>query len=311
MSSQTQPSKPADPLRPYAVEAVDSFTHYLHPRRSHGADDSAGSRGPTGTDSRGTASVGQLPVLLLNGCALPAAGWMPVIEALPGRDILALDRPVFAGTDWDARLPDLASEVAAVQRIIDGPGRGRPAILVAHSMAAFRAEALARLRPDLVAGLVLVDPSLEDFRDPGTAARFARARGLNATLSLLGHARARRLVARAAHRGFREQMVSPNRLDPEIFRDPYARPEVLRSALTEWLSYRLQGSQLSALRRRTGDLRTPTLALFALPGPARRHLRLLSKHLGVVDPTMLDDSGHLVMLDRPDAIAAAVDDLPV
>lgn len=287
MSPRVNPPDPVDPLRPCAIEVVDGFTHYLRP---------------------GT-GAGRPPVLLLNGCALPAAGWMPVIEALPDRDVLALDRPGFAGTSWDKRLPDLASEVAAVQRILDGPGRGRRAILVAHSMAAFRAEALARLRPDLVAGLVLVDPSLEDYRDPGTAARLARARGLNAALSLLGHARLRRLVARAAHRGFREQMVSPGRLDPDIFRDPYALPEVLRSALAEWLSYRLQGSQLSALRTRTGTVRTPTSAIFAQPGPARRHLRLLAAHLGVHDPTMLDDSGHLVMLDRPDAVAAAVDEL--
>ncbi|MEY9258945.1 pimeloyl-ACP methyl ester carboxylesterase [Brevibacterium epidermidis] len=287
MSPRANPPEPVEPLRPFAVEVVDGFTHYLRP---------------------GT-GAGRPPVLLLNGCALPAAGWLPVIEALPGQDVLALDRPGFADTAWDKRLPDLASEVAAVQRIIDGPGRGRRAILVAHSMAAFRAEALARLRPDLVAGLVLVDPSLEDYRDPGTAARLARARGLNVTLSLLGHARLRRLVARAAHRGFREQMISPGRLDPDIFRDPYARPEVLRSALAEWLSYRLQGSQLSALRTRTGAVRTPTSAIFAQPGPTRRHLRLLAAHLGVHDPTMLDDSGHLVMLDRPDAIAAAVDEL--
>ena len=70
-------------------------------------------------------------MLLLNGCALPAAGWMPVIEALPNRDILAIDRPGFAGTAWDVRPPDLASEIAAVQRIIDNQ-RGRAAILVAH-----------------------------------------------------------------------------------------------------------------------------------------------------------------------------------
>jgi pimeloyl-ACP methyl ester carboxylesterase len=298
MNSHAQSPQSADPLRPFAVEVVDGFTHYLRPGNGPGAQTGAAD------------STEQPTVLLLNGCALPAAGWATVVESLPGRDLLAMDRPGFAGTAWDARLPDLASEVAAVQRIIDGPGRGRPAILVAHSMAAFRAEALTRLRPDLVAGLVLVDPSLEDFRDPGAAARLVKARGLNAVLSLLGHARVRRLVARAAHRGFREQMVSSDRLDPEIFRDPYARPEVLRSALAEWLSYRLQGAQLSALRRRTSALKLPTSVLFAPPGPARRHLRLLSQHLGVDEPRMLTDSGHLVMLDRPGAIAAAITDLP-
>ncbi|WP_181274695.1 alpha/beta fold hydrolase [Brevibacterium oceani] len=304
MNTRANPPEPVDPLRHCAVEAVDGFTHYLRPGDSPG-------QGAEGAAFRGSANGGRPPVLLLNGCALPAAGWLPVIEALPDREILAIDRPGFAGTAWDGRMPDLTSEVAAVQRVIDGPGRGRPAVLVAHSMAAFRAEALARLRPDLVVGLVLVDPSLEDYRDPGTAARLARARGLNATLSLLEHARLRRLAARAAHRGFREQMVSPGRLDPDIFRDPYARPEVLRSALAEWLSYRLQGAQLRALRTRTGAVTAPTSAIFAQPGPSRRHLRLLAVHLGLHEPTMLDDSGHLVMLDRPDAIVAAVDEMPV
>lgn len=304
MSADAQWPRREDPLRPYAVEVIDGFTHYLRP--GNGAR-----TGSAGAASHRIANAGLPPVLLLNGCALPAAGWMPVIEALPNRDILAIDRPGFAGTAWDVRLPDLASEIAAVQRIIDGPGRGRAAILVAHSMAAFRAEGFARLRPDLVAGLVLVDPSLEDYRDPGTAARFARARGLNAALSLLGHARMRRLVARAAHRGFREQMVSPVGLDPEIFRDPYARPEVIRSALAEWLSYRLQGSQLSALRSSTGTVGAPTSAIFARPGPERRHIDLLATHLRAGEPTVLTDSGHLVMLERPDAIASAVAELPI
>ncbi|QZE26448.1 alpha/beta hydrolase [Brevibacterium casei] len=138
---------------------------------------SRGGRAPSSTASPSTSARrpprrgGKDPVLFLNGCALAAAGWLPVIAEMPDRDVIALDRPGFAGTRWPGTLPDLAGELAAMERAIAGHSR---VVIVAHSMAAFRAEAFARLRPERVAGIVLVDPSIEDYRSGARPPLLAR-----------------------------------------------------------------------------------------------------------------------------------------
>ncbi|MGY1744038.1 alpha/beta fold hydrolase [Blastococcus sp. SYSU D00695] len=282
-----------DPLGRWAVEVVDGSTHYLRPR------------GP----SPDAGAPGGAPLLLLNGCALPAACWLPVLNALPDRDVLAMDRPGFAGTPWDGRLPDLPSEVAAVRRVISGAGRGRPVVVVAHSMAAFRAEALARLHPELVAGLVLVDPSIESLRERGRADLLVRETVLRGLAAVSGWGPVRSLAARAADRGFRQQTASSG-LDGRVLSEPYRSPDTLRSIAAEFLSYRRQAAQLSALRRRTGPLAPPTSVLLAPPLPDGRHRAVLRASVAPQRCVELPDSGHLVMLDRPDAVVAAIGALP-
>ncbi|MDU0348082.1 alpha/beta fold hydrolase, partial [Actinomyces sp. MRS3W] len=98
-------------------------------------------------------------VVLLSGCALNSGCWADVVAALPGRRIITVDRPGYLGTA-SAGLPSLPEQVRVLARILEEV-EARPVIVVAHSMAAFQAEALARLRPRLVAGMVLVDPSAE------------------------------------------------------------------------------------------------------------------------------------------------------
>lgn len=281
------------PTFPWAAEVADGFTFYRRPRLTPG--------------TAGGASLA--PVLFLNGCALAAAGWRPVAEALPDRDVLAIDRPGFGGTRWDGLIPDLTTEVAAVQRIITEVGQGRPVIVVAHSMASFRAEALLRLRPHLAVGLVLVDPSIEDYRDPGLSHRITRAVWLQWLGDALDRERIRGLAALASHRSFLNQIVSEIDLRPEVYRDPYSNPETLKSACAEWLSYRRQGAQLRTLRASTGRISAPTSAIFARPQPTPHRAAVLDASFDRYRRVDLFDSGHLIMIDRPDVIVEAVDDL--
>lgn len=260
---------------------VDGWTHYRRPGSSNEA-----------------------PVLFLNGCALAAASWANVMEGLPTRDILALDRPGFASTAWSGRWPGLASEVAAVQRILT---RGNPAIIVAHSMASFRAEALARLRPEMVAAIVLVDPSIESYSDRGVASRFASMTWVHSLSTVLSPKEIREFAAAVSHRGFRHQIASASELDADVFRDPYGDPETLKSAFAEWLSYRSQAADLTTLRKSTGPVRTPTSAIFATARPNRRRASLLRASFVDLERIDVADSGHLMMIDRPDAIIRAVD----
>lgn len=288
----------------WAKEIIDGFTFY---RRT--ADEATNGRAAEARDVGGSAEP-LPPVLLLNGCAMAAAAWMPVIERLPGREILALDRPGFAGTDWTGGVPDLASEIATAARIITKRGTNltRPVIVVAHSMASFRAEALVRLRPELVAGIVLVDPSIEGHSHRGIASTFGSASWLRSLDAVTSPAEIRALAAHVSHRGFLRQTVSARALDWDVFKDPYAQPETLKATVAEWLSYRQQAADLTALRGTTMRVSAPASAIFASPFPNRRRAALLEASFAHLRRVDLEDSGHLMMIDRPDEIVRAVED---
>jgi pimeloyl-ACP methyl ester carboxylesterase len=97
------------------------------------------------------------PAVLLGGCAVPSYDWDFVADLLPIWRWYALTDPD-AGFAVPDELPQLAAEVGTLEALLETTG---PAILVAHSMAGFHAEALVRQRPDLVVGLVLADGSVE------------------------------------------------------------------------------------------------------------------------------------------------------
>ena len=266
---------------------VDGFTVYQRPATA-------------------SAGEGKDPVLFLNGCALAAAGWLPVIAEMPDRDVIALDRPGFAGTRWPGTLPDLAGELAAMERAIAGHSR---VVIVAHSMAAFRAEAFARLRPERVAGIVLVDPSIEDYRFRGPAGRFSPATWMPVLGALVTREQIGEAASWLSHQGFLRQSGSGRALDPEAFKDPYTDPDTLRAAIAEWLSYRSQAADLESLRGRTEPVRARTSALLAPPLPSRSRSRILEAAFADLVRHEIRDSRHLMMIDRPDMIVEAVDEV--
>nr|WP_284711290.1 alpha/beta hydrolase [Brevibacterium sp. XM4083] len=247
-----------------------------------------------------------MPVLLLNGCAIAAASWAPVIEAMPDRDVIASDRPGFAGTAWPGILPDLATEIASMERAISGHER---VVIVAHSMASFRAEAFARLHPQRVAGIVLVDPSIEDYRHRGSAGALSRATLLPILGALTTRTEIGQLASLLSHRGFARQSGSGRALDQAAFKDPYADPETLKASLAEWLSYRSQGADLHALRQSTEPVGAPTSALEAPPLSNLRRERILGRAFADLRRREVLDSRHLMMIDRPDVIVEAVDEV--
>lgn len=255
-------------------------------------------------------------VLLLSGCGLASTVWDSVDDLLPDDDVVRLDRPGLGGTTWPEELPSLAQEV---QTLADLTGRlTGPVLIVAHSMAGFHAEALARLHPELVAGLVLVDASVEwpGAVPPATTPRMMKVRGEQAWLA----------VARLVHHGLRlrpllslvglaaRMMVNLQshrhvlaRLD-DATRTAYRDRDAAAMAIAEFAAFDRQAIDLAGLRERSPWPQLPVIVLAALAdgdvhwaADQRRLADLLGGRLEVAQ-----DSRHLIMIDRPDLVADAV-----
>lgn len=241
-------------------------------------------------------------VLLLGGCAMPAGSWSLVAAALPEADLLTLDRPGFAGTEPAPRGPTLESEVAALVTLLQGTAR--PAVVVAHSMAAFRAEELARRRPERVQGLVLVDPSVEPA--PERRPRFPLERTPGWVTAALAAPAIREALAGLIFRGFRRQAHRPERVARAVFRAPFLDARAVRAAADEWLSYGRQARALARARARGGPVEVPATVLLAGRALSARQRRVVRRAIPDLRIRTVLASRHLLMIDRPEMIAQAV-----
>jgi len=248
------------------------------------------------------------PTVLLGGCGVPSYDWDLVAELLPDLSLVRLDRPGLLGSPWPDEMPRLNAEVATLAALLETVG---PAIVVAHSMAGFHAEALARQRPDLVAGLVLADSSVELVPRRPRLQRgwlwLARRVRRIAAVRLVGRLSSfsqRLLVAAQSHRRVSERVSSLTR---QTFRDP----DTIASVLAEQAAYAEQVWDLAELRKAYSWPGIPTVVLTAAEkGGARwiakqAQLAELLQALQVV----VADSRHLIMIDRPDVVAQAVREL--
>lgn len=242
-------------------------------------------------------------VLLLNGCGLAAAGWSRVVDALPGRRIIAVDRPGRRGTTL-LGMPTLADETRFLRGLLE-ESVAAP-VVVAHSMAAFQAEALARIAPRLVGGVVLVDPSVSA---PARARARAVAEPLNrAAGGLLRWASLRRAASRVVRAGLRANTVRPEIIDTAPWRETWASGRSLAAAAAEWLSYSAQAVELQDLRAAQGAPAAVEAVVLQAPPPLdAAGTRALLASFRAARLRRVTSSRHLMMLDAPTVIAQEVD----
>jgi pimeloyl-ACP methyl ester carboxylesterase len=254
------------------------------------------------------------PLLLSSGLGGAWFDWRPTVDLLRDRNrVIAFDRPGLGLSPAAVAAPTLRREADVLAALAERAGR--PVIAVAHSMAGFHAEALARLRPDLVRGVVLVDPSYEPH--PHEFVRFAAVATPLATAAgaFFG---ATRLAKVLGPLGRRTVLKYTSRRDEpvpdEIVRSVYGRGTVLGTVIAEDIAYREQAVDLARLRERRPFPAVPLVVLTALgdvKSEAKKrewsegHARLaeITPYGSQVD---LPDSLHMVQLDRPDAVADAV-----
>lgn len=262
------------------------------------------------------------PVVLIDsGLGGSCLEWAPVATDLV-RDftVVRYDRPGFGwspGANCDRTALAAARRIRGLISALDLSG---PVLLVGHSLGGLHARVVASLYPEIVSGVVLVDPSHEDMLDDPSTARSAAV--MNRVMSL---------VARTARLGT-PRLVGPlyTRMTTSQIRttlDDETRSALRRSTLLTASSVAgMRGAVAemvalpASLREAKGlaplasvpvTLITAGAApLSANEGKARAVIRSL--HQSVVDAAscgrlvVAEQSGHLVPIDEPELVAQCV-----
>jgi pimeloyl-ACP methyl ester carboxylesterase len=221
------------------------------------------------------------------------------------------ERPI--GTALPAP-PSLAREVAVLTSVVERTGA--PAVLAGHSIAAVHVEAFARRRPELVRGVVLVDPDAEVIGagkpfDLGSvlANRMLRAYRVplvRATAALgvrWSGTSLRRLAIRASTLAHADPAPS------DLVREVYSRPAVAEAALAELAGYADQVAELDAMRATSPLPRVPWTVLTAEHSATSRTVarhRALAALVPGGRQEIVPGSRHMMPIDRPDAIARVI-----
>jgi pimeloyl-ACP methyl ester carboxylesterase len=109
------------------------------------------------------AGAGEPPVVLEAGMNCGAASWQQVMPLLaPHVRVVAYDRAGLGGSDPAPGLATIDRQIGDLTSVITGLAAG-PCVLAGHSLGGVLVQLLAFRRPDLVAGLVLVDPGHEEM----------------------------------------------------------------------------------------------------------------------------------------------------
>lgn len=256
---------------------------------------------PTG-DVRIVGDAGQ-PVVLLPGGAEASDGFFPgLIEGLradPGCRVILYDRP---GTGTSSVAGSLAGATTALKATVDEMGLG-PVVVVGQSLGGAVAALLARDHPDVVSGLVLLDPT--PINDPGSCAQIAR------TMRVLEKANAIPVVDRVVS-GLLRASLARSRRKMRLRPDCEAAHERLSELDVPKLARATDGIVELAAGFRESDLpRLPSVVVTAdrKPGSAvrRAHARLAGALGGSI--VSWPAATHDVHLSHPDETLETVRDL--
>jgi pimeloyl-ACP methyl ester carboxylesterase len=265
---------------------------------------------------------GSGPVVVLEaGAGGTSDSWGLVVPLLePHATVLSYDRPGLGfstgGAELDRRPLAVADRLSVLLDALDLPG---PYLLVGHSIGGLHVRAFAHRRPADVRGLVLADPSAEGMRAAlGRVPRSQRAAG-----AVLGGLLSAAAVGApvGAHR-LLEPVTSVRRLARPYGLDAQALAicsRTVRAVAAQAAEHR-QVQQSLDQAERLGPVDVPCTVLsgdrFAGGGssaPARAAVNELHAALAAASPLgrheVLKGCGHLVPLEAPSAVAAAVQHL--
>jgi pimeloyl-ACP methyl ester carboxylesterase len=259
---------------------------------------------------------GSPTVLLESGYAGSSLGWGKVQPAVAlTTRVCAYDRAGYGLSDPGPPPRDGAAVVRDLDKALKAAGISGPFVLVGHSAGGLYVRLFAARRLGEVAGMVLVDPSFE-HQDQHFAALLGPGAGSLAPQR-----------ANAARCLRASEATGPAREFPEFDGcfpkngQPIAPPSFWRTEMSE--AETLWGSTSDEVDR-IGDLLrdVPVIVLTAqktyaaTPEPYRTqltalwaglHRELAAKSVDGVERGV--DSGHLIMVERPDVVVAAIQEM--
>jgi pimeloyl-ACP methyl ester carboxylesterase len=257
------------------------------------------------------------------GLGASSAGWSHVRDGIAALTRVATyDRRGLGGSPANADRRDLTALAADLADVITHGCADGPVVLVGHSLGATLARYLAATRPDLVAGLVLIDPIPD--RWVLRHARWAAPFGQAAFLAMTGLARLGLIdvaMALPVLSGVTRSSTSPLAVLSEEDRD------VLAEEMRRPLSHTTSRREFTGLLRSQAELRhldanpaAPVPLTMISGGQTHRLAARLRRdatewHAGLVRAS--PDARHIVVGDgchsipryRPDLVADAVAEL--
>lgn len=243
-----------------------------------------------------------VPVVLLHAFPLDRSMWTPVAERLAAATVpvIVVDLPGLGESPLPARAPDLDVSAAGVVAVLDRVGAER-AVIAGVSMGGYVAFALARTRPERVAGLALVDTKAEADGDEARADRERVATAVS-TSSGKGEAGTRALIPMldgllgATTRAERSELVEHVRTGLLA-----ARPEGVAWSQRAMAVRPDASDLLPALHRPVAVI---VGAEDRLAPPTTAHA--MADALPDAVLTVLPRAGHLSPLEDPDGVAGAL-----
>lgn len=260
-----------------------------------------------------TDGAGEPALLLTPGMAGAAYDWIPIVEQLaPRHRLLRVERPGLGAGAPRSGLPSLRTEADRLAQVAE---KESGVIVVAHSVAGLHAEAMIRLHPELVRGLVLLDPSCSRPRTALPAwwlsgaeragrrlARGAQLLGLTAPVGpVLWSAAARGQTSRPIP----EQVRARGRA---TFRSAAA----LTATWQENLAYQTMINDLAALRETSAFPAIPVRVLTATRGMPTRLARRWERCHHDIAETMnarheiVTDARHHLVWERPGKVLETI-----
>lgn len=236
------------------------------------------------------------PLLLIHGIGGSLESWQPLLDQIPGRDVVMVDSP---GAGRSA-VPALPIRMPAITDRIAGAARAlgvEQADVLGYSLGGLVAQEMARRHPALVRRLVLAGTIM------GIPAMPGRPKVQLALLSTRRHhdrgAAARDIPRLAGGRTARDPDVLAAILDS---RDAHA---------PSWLGYRYQ--QLAVIGWSSylwlPRLRVPALVLHGEQDPVVPVLnaRMLARRIPDAQLEIVPGAGHMLLFDEPDKAAPLIE----
>jgi len=239
--------------------------------------------------------------------------------------VCAVDRAGYGFSDPGPLPRDAAADVSDLYLALKASGLPGPYVLVGHSLGGLEMRLFAYRHPELVSGLLLIDPAIER-----SDARLFQSKGdSEKTLAYLRYclaqARAGKIVAgevRAGDPGPCVRAPHPRRTEEEKRRlfQVYAQPSLFEALISEFESRDGRTSdEVEADRRKLGAIPLVVLSAdkahftAALPStePGRAYANWIGAHEDDArDSTrgehrVVEGAGHWIYGDRPDAVIAA------